>query len=105
MRIRTYHHQLSFSGAPAASDFATLHQQGYRLIVNNRPDEEPGEYLDHQQEKALAEQGGMRYVYLPYTFDTLTWETVYTFQFLLRQGKRTLAHCRSGARSACLTLL
>ncbi|WIF08548.1 sulfur transferase domain-containing protein [Serratia sp. B1] len=42
MRIRTYHHQLSFSGAPAASDFATLHQQGYRLIVNNRPDEEPG---------------------------------------------------------------
>ncbi|WP_048795824.1 beta-lactamase hydrolase domain-containing protein, partial [Serratia sp. 506_PEND] len=105
MRIRTYHHQLSFSGAPAASDFATLHQQGYRLIVNNRPDEEPGEYLDHQQEKALAEQGGMRYVYLPYTFDTLTWETVYTFQFLLRQGKKTLAHCRSGARSACLTLL
>lgn len=47
----------------------------------------------------------MRYVYLPYTFDTLTWETVYTFQFLLRQGKKTTAHCRSGARSACLSLL
>ncbi|WP_440516548.1 beta-lactamase hydrolase domain-containing protein [Serratia nevei] len=105
MRICIYHPQLSFSGAPEASDFKALSQQGYRLIVNNRPDEEPGEYLDHLQEKALAEQGGMRYVYLPYTFDTLTWETVYTFQFLLRQGKKTLAHCRSGARSACLSLL
>lgn len=58
MHIRTYHHQLSFSGAPEASDFKALSQQGYRLIVNNRPDEEPGAYLDHQQEKALAEQGG-----------------------------------------------
>ena len=53
MRIRTYHPQLSFSGAPEASDFKALSQQGYCLIVNNRPDEEPGEYLDHQQEKAL----------------------------------------------------
>ncbi len=105
MRIRTYHHQLSFSGAPAASDFATLHQQGYRLIVNNRPDEEPGEYLSHQQEKTLAEGMGIDYVYLPYTFDTLTWETVYTFHYLVRRGKKTLAHCRSGARSACLALL
>ncbi|OQV64516.1 hypothetical protein AK51_29710, partial [Serratia nematodiphila DZ0503SBS1] len=105
MHIRTYHHQLSFSGAPAANDFAILHQQGYRFIVNNRPDEEPGEYLNHQQEKALAEQWGMGYVYLPYTFDTLTWETVYTFHYLLRRGEKSLAHCRSGARSACLSLL
>lgn len=105
MRIRTYSPQLSFSDVPEASDFSLLHQQGYRLIVNNRPDEEPGEYLNHQQEKTLAEGAGMGYVYLPYTFDTLTWETVYVFQYLLRQGKKTLAHCRSGARSACLSLL
>lgn len=57
MHIRTYHHQLSFSGAPAANDFAILHQQGYRFIVNNRPDEEPGEYLNHQQEKRWLSNG------------------------------------------------
>ena len=56
MRICIYHPQLSFSGAPEASDFKALSQQGYRLIVNNRPDEEPGSILTICK-KALAEQG------------------------------------------------
>lgn len=58
MRIRTYHPQLSFSGAPEASDFKVLSQQGYRLIVNNRPDEEPGSILIISKRKRWLNKGG-----------------------------------------------
>lgn len=57
MRIRTYHPQLSFSGAPEASDFKALSQQGYRLIVNNRPDEEPGSILTISKRKRWLNKG------------------------------------------------
>lgn len=58
MRIRTYHPQLSFSGAPEASDFKALSHQGYRLIVNNRPDEEPGSILTISKRKRWLNKGG-----------------------------------------------
>lgn len=57
MRICIYHPQLSFSGAPEASDFKALSQQGYRLIVNNRPDEEPGSILTICKRKRWQNKG------------------------------------------------
>ncbi|MCX8964036.1 MBL fold metallo-hydrolase [Erwinia psidii] len=105
MKIRHFNPQLSFSGALSADDFASLNQQGYTLIVNNRPDEEQGDFLLHSEEQSLARDRGMDYFYLPFTFDTLTWDRVYAFNRLLRSAKKTLAHCRSGSRSVCLFLL
>ena len=71
MRICIYHPQLSFSGAPEASDFKALSQQGYRLIVNNRPDEEPGSILTICKRKRWQNKGNALRL-SPYTFDTLT---------------------------------
>ncbi|MDU3074762.1 MAG: bifunctional sulfur transferase/dioxygenase Blh [Mixta calida] len=105
MQIRHHDTLVSFSDALSAGDFERLQQQGYSLIVNNRPDAEPDSLLSHQEERELAAQCGMDYVFLPFTFDSLTWEEVYAFHYVLRKGKKTLAHCRSGSRSASLFLL
>lgn len=105
MQIRHHDPRLSFSDALSAADFAQLKQQGYALIINNRPEAESDAPVSQQEERALAEKWGMDYLYLPFTFDTLTWEEVYAFRYALRQNKKTLAHCRSGSRSAILFLL
>lgn len=99
MRICIYHPQLSFSGAPEASDFKALSQQGYRLIVNNRPDEEPGSILTICKRKRWQNKGEcVTSISLYVRYADL--ETVYTFQFLLRQGKKTGALQKRG--SLCL---
>lgn len=105
MNIRPFDTQIAFADAPLAEDFAQLQQSGFEVVVNNRPDEEEGPFLDHQQEKALAAQYGMDYVYMPFTFDSLCWEDIATFHQLVKQGKKIVAHCRSGARSFSLFLL
>jgi len=105
MNIRHFNAQIAFADAPLAEDFRQLHQLGYQIVVNNRPDEEDGPFLHHQQEKALAEQLGMDYVYMPFTFDTLSWEYVDAFHRRVERGGKILAHCRSGARSVSLFLL
>lgn len=105
MQIRYHDSLISFSDAPSAEDFERLKQQGYSLIVNNRPDGESGAPLTHREERDLAAQYGMDYLFLPFTFDSLTWEEVYAFHYAVRQSKKTLAHCRSGSRSASLFLL
>ncbi|CAI1954667.1 MULTISPECIES: MBL fold metallo-hydrolase [Serratia] len=99
MNIRHVNEQLSFSDALTPAAFQCLHQAGYALVVNHRPDEEGGEYLTHREERALAEQYGIAYVSLPFTYESLTWEQVYAFNRCVCSGKKLLAHCRTGSRS------
>lgn len=105
MNIRHFNEQISFADGLSESDFLNLSDRGYDIIVNNRPDEEEGNYLVHSQERAFAQQQGIEYFYMPFTFDSLTWEMVYTFNRLVRRGKKILAHCRSGSRSVVLFFL
>ncbi|KFK95709.1 MULTISPECIES: beta-lactamase hydrolase domain-containing protein [unclassified Serratia (in: enterobacteria)] len=105
MKIRHANEQLSFADALNENEFLQLHEQGYEIVVNNRPDEEIGDYLLHTQEKVLAQQQGIEYIYMPFTYASLTWEMVYAFNTLLKEGKKILAHCRTGSRSATLYLL
>ncbi|WP_261640279.1 bifunctional sulfur transferase/dioxygenase Blh [Erwinia mallotivora] len=105
MDIRENNQQLSFAGALNADDIAWLKQQGYQRVINNRHENEEQSPLSHQQERALVRQSGMEYVSLPFNWDSLTLDDIFAFHHLLRQDKKTLAHCRSGARSASLFLL
>ncbi|YCI27613.1 bifunctional sulfur transferase/dioxygenase Blh [Erwinia sp. PK3-005] len=105
MNLRHYNEQISFVDALNADEFAHLHQLGYRMVINNRPDEEEGGFLTHQQEQQLADSQGIKYLYLPFIYDTLTREDVYTFHRLVKSGKKLIAHCRSGARSVSLFFL
>lgn len=105
MQIRYYDSQVSFSETRCPDDFEQLRDQGYTLIVNNRSDVEEDANLRHQEEMAFAARLGMQYVYLPFTFDVLTWDDVYTFRHILRQHKKIVAYWQRGSHAASLFLL
>ncbi|TXE66648.1 bifunctional sulfur transferase/dioxygenase Blh [Serratia nematodiphila] len=105
MNLRHVNDWLSFSDALTAEAFQQLSHEGYTLVVNHRPDEEGGNYLTHSQEKVLADQQSMDYIYMPFTYDSLSWEQVYTFNRQAKSGKKVVAHCRSGSRSVGIFFL
>ena len=78
--------------------------QGFRSIVNNRPDHEhgPGQPTNAQVE-AAARAAGLDYRWLPVAGGYQSPEEIAAFAALLRELPRPLlAFCRSGARSTRL---
>lgn len=88
----------------ATTDFASLAQQGFKTIINNRPDGEGGgaQPTSPEMERA-ATVAGLHYVYLPVVSGSITPEQVQAMhKVLISAPKPTMAFCRSGARSAQL---
>ena len=78
--------------------------QGFKSIVNNRPDNEygPGQPTNAQIE-AAAREAGLVYRWLPVDGGYQSPEEIAAFARLLQELPRPLlAFCRSGARSARL---
>ena len=78
--------------------------QGFRSIVNNRPDHEhgPGQPTNAQVE-AAARAAGLDYRWLPVAGGYQSPEEIAAFAALLHELPRPLlAFCRSGARSTRL---
>jgi uncharacterized protein (TIGR01244 family) len=91
--------QLSVHDLPAVA------AQGFRTVINNRPDGEggPGQ-PDSREFEAAAQALGLHYVYLPVVSGAIT---TLTQAQAMREALATapgpvLAFCRSGARSAQL---
>jgi len=93
---------LAVASQISADDIEEIAAQGYRVLINNRPDdEEPGQ-LSSTEARAAAEAAGLAYHYLPFTAGTLTETDIAAFGKLLDQADGpVLAHCRSGTR-CCL---
>lgn len=95
-------HTENFATAPQidAIDFNDLVAQGYKTVVNNRPDHE-----DHAQPLAAdlaiaAEKAGVTYHHLPVVNGQFTPEQVKAFATILANAQTpVLAFCRSGARA------
>lgn len=86
--------QISVEQVSAAAD------QGFKMIINNRPEqEEPGQTTGEAiREAARAE--GMAYVAIPITHGGFTVEQVEAMRDALKQASGpVLAYCRSGTRS------
>lgn len=87
-----------------AADFAWVSSQGFKTLINNRPDGEGGE----AQPTSLvlenaARAAGLHYVYLPVVSGAITPMQVQAMHNALAEAPRPiLAFCRSGARSAQL---
>ena len=88
---------------PGKTDIRRFAGQGFRTIINNRPDgEEPGQ-LSASEAKAEAEQANMAYVHLPVKTGAITASDVETFQRALRESPQpVVAHCKTGTRSYLL---
>lgn len=91
--------QLSVAPQIALDDLAKAAAQGFRLVVNNRPDgEEPGQPTSAEVEVA-ATAAGLAYVHIPVR-GSPTPEQVEAEQQLFETEKGpVLAFCRSGTRS------
>lgn len=80
---------------------------GISLIINNRPDDEPGVVMTAAEAAQLADEAGIEYLHLPMANgQPLPADLLPRMQEALQKqtdaGSKTLAHCRSGTRSSFL---
>lgn len=90
----------TFAVAPQinAEDIAAAAAQDYRRVINNRPDgETPGQPTSAAIE-AAARSAGLDYLWIPVTGGPTPSQADAMFE-ATRDGKATLAFCRSGTRS------
>lgn len=91
--------QLSVSPQIQPADVEEAARQGFRTIINNRPDgEEPTQPSGHEIEAAAAD-AGLAYYHVPVRGGP-TPEQVETMEKIMEQAAGpVLAFCRSGTRS------
>ena len=79
-------------------------RQGFRSVINNRPDYEEGpEQPTNASIEAAAKAAGLQYAFLPVDGGYQSPEEIAAFARLLAEMPRpVLAFCRSGARSTRL---
>lgn len=97
---------LSVAAQLQPADMGTLAANGFRCVINNRPDHEGEDQPSSAAMRAAAEASGLDYHHLPVTSGNIGDSDVDGFRALLAQVKGpVLAFCRSGTRSASLWAL
>ncbi|WP_019564780.1 bifunctional sulfur transferase/dioxygenase Blh [Agrobacterium sp. 10MFCol1.1] len=98
--------RLTVAGQPDISDFSSLSDQGYKSIINARPDgEEPGQ-PGNEHEKSAANAAGLAYSFIPVNGPTITEADIRAFQQTMTEAKGPVfAHCKGGARALTLYVL
>ena len=102
--ITCHNDQFGTLGQIDPSHLTEIAQQGYKSVINNRPDGEGGpDQPKNADIQAEAEKLGLQYAYLPVVPSAMTVEQVREMARLLNtMPSPVLAFCRSGARSTNL---
>jgi uncharacterized protein (TIGR01244 family) len=102
--ISCHNAQFGTLGQIDPTHLAEIAKQGYKSVINNRPDGEGGADQPKNAEiQAEAEKLGLNYAYLPVVSGAITPEQVIEMARLLKSMPGpVLAFCRSGARSTNL---
>ena len=91
--------QLSVAPQITLADLATAAAQGFKLVINNRPDGEDPAQPSSAEVEAAARAAGLAYAYAPVR-GAPTREQVETERTILDEHPGpVLAFCRSGTRS------
>lgn len=97
---------LSVASQIDSSDIAMLATQGFRSVVNNRPDGEAGDQPDSESLASAARQAGLDYRHIPIIPGQLQNSQIVAFvEALERMPGPILAFCRTGTRSTTLWAL
>jgi sulfide:quinone oxidoreductase len=106
MQPRQLTAQLSVAPQIAAADMPAIVAQGFRSVVNNRPDdEEPGQ-PDNAALEAAAHAAGLEWRHIPVVSGKVNDDQVRSFSEALAQlPGPVLAFCRSGTRCSALWAL
>ncbi|MBB6488451.1 bifunctional sulfur transferase/dioxygenase Blh [Rhizobium lusitanum] len=98
--------KLSVSHQPSVEDIQVLAGEGFKTLINNRPDREENTQSGTQVESKEANRLGLSYVFIPVTPDTITEADVRAFQKVVLDSKGPVfAHCKTGTRSLSLYLI
>ena len=91
--------QLSVAPQIGLDDLATAASQGFKLVINNRPDgEEPGQPTGAEVE-AAARAAGLDYVHIPVRGGPTPDQVEANYRAVEAAEGPVLAFCRSGTRS------
>jgi uncharacterized protein (TIGR01244 family) len=107
LQIACHTDQFGTLGQITPADVSEIARQGYKSIINNRPDGEggPSQALNAEIEFA-AKALGLQYAFLPVVSGQITLEQAQEMSRLLEEMPApVLAFCRSGARSTNLFML
>lgn len=97
--FRTVTEDFSVSPQIAPGDVAAAAAQGFKLIINNRPDgEQPGQPTNAEIE-AEAKAHGLAYAYVPVMGRPTSEQARAVHDLAASAGGKVLAFCRSGTRS------
>lgn len=86
-------------------DVARAAEEGFTLIINNRPEDESPDQVPGEAIEAAARAAGLDYVAIPVTHAGFSEPQVAAMADALAGDGKVLAYCRSGTRSTLLWTL
>lgn len=93
-------HQVSFAGQITPDQVQSIADDGFKTIINNRPDGEAADQPSSAEIEAAAKQAGLDYKEISFAGNALTQQHVETFADFFNQAKKpVLMFCRTGNRS------
>lgn len=105
MDIKQHNNQFACSAQINPEDVSKLAEQGFKLIINNRPDGEAEGQPSNAEMAAAAEAAGLDYAYIPIQRE-LPQTSIDILKDLLTHAKGpALAYCRTGTRSTNLWIM
>lgn len=105
MDLRQLSATLAVSPQILPEDVPALAEAGFKVLVNNRPDEEVGSDIDHDVMAEAAAKAGMSYSYLPFHPGQVTPQLISDFAAATAGQGPVIAYCRSGNRCTVLWAL
>lgn len=105
MDLRQLSPTLAVSPQIMPEDVPALAEAGFKVLVNNRPDDEVGPEMDHEVMAQAAAAAGMSYVYLPFHPGQVTPQLISDFGAATIGRGPVIAYCRSGNRCTVLWAL
>ena len=106
MTIRKLNEKVAVSPQLTVKDIEKAAAEGYKTVINNRPDKEGLMQPSSDDLRAAAEKHGMNYYHIPVTPGQFTDEQIAEFGEAVEGcNGPVLAFCKSGTRAACLWAL
>ncbi|MBE0443340.1 MAG: TIGR01244 family sulfur transferase [Psychrobacter sp.] len=93
-------HQVNFTGQITPDQVAMIAENGFKTIINNRPDGEEANQPTSAEIEAAAKEAGLAYKEVSFAGSELNQNHVETFADFFNQAEQPiLMFCRTGNRS------
>ena len=90
------------SGQISTNAIEELKNKKFKIIVNNRPDDEEFNQLKSISLQKTSEKFGIVYKHIPFSGGNVNSDQIKDLADMLKKNTKTLIFCRSGARSSLI---